>query len=286
MKYTEVVDKFLMYLASIDRSLETIEGYRKELEYFNRYLKSIYIKDLDVKDITLENIEGYMYHIKQRGKADSTRKRVVYILRSFYNYACKRKLCEENLPATLESIKTNQKERVFLDEEEIELMFIHISHPILKSAIQTLYYTGMRVSELTNLRLRDLDMENRLIYIIAGKGNKNRTIPINSKLYKILKDYLKDIRPVVDSDRLFCTQRSGKLSSQYINKTLYQAQKNSGIEKRVSAHVLRHSFASHLIKLNVPLPYVQKLLGHADLRVTSIYIHQDMGQLREAIDRM
>lgn len=152
MKYTEVVDRFLMYLGSIDRSLETIEGYRKELEYFNRYLKSIYIKDLDVKDITLEHIEGYMYDIKQRGKADSTRKRVVHILRSFYNYACKRKLCEENLPATLESIKANQKERVFLDEEEIELLFIHINHPMLKSAIQTLYYTGMRVSELTNLR--------------------------------------------------------------------------------------------------------------------------------------
>jgi len=286
MKYEEVVERFLSFLISMDRSMATVEGYKKELRYFFHYLESLYSRDIDMEDISLEDIEGYMYEIKKMGKADSTRKRVIYILRSLYNYACKRKICSENHAADLETIKVSQRERVFLHENEVNLLFRHISHPILKAAIQTMYYTGIRVSELTNLELRDLDMDKRVIYVIEGKGKKNRTIPINNKLYKILKNYLEYIRLDMDSYRLFCTRTSGQVSPQYINRILHQAQKDSGIKKKISAHILRHSFASHLVKQNVPLPYVQKLLGHADLRVTSIYIHQDMGQLREAIDRL
>lgn len=284
MIYSEVVDRFLKYQESIDRSSETIKGYRKELRYFGNFLNELYSREKNIDEITLEDIEAYMYRMKDQGKMDSTRNRVIYILRSLYNYACKRDLCMKNLPSDIEPIKIKQKERTFLQEEEVRLLFNNIHNPMLKAAIQTLYYTGTRVSELTNLELENLDMDNRLIYVVEGKGNKDRTIPINEKLYKVLDEYLKFIRPDIDSERLFCTKRSGKLSPQYINRTLHQAGKESGIRKRISAHILRHSFASNLIKYNVPLPHLQKLLGHADLRVTSIYIHQNMEQLREAIE--
>lgn len=177
-----------------------------------------------------------------------------------------------------------QQERFFLNDDQIQELFSHVDHPIIKVAVQSLYYTGMRVSELTELRVHHLDMNNRLIFIENGKGNKDRTIPVSKKLYAILDNYLENIRPSIKSDRLFCTARSGALSPQYINVILTEAQEPLNFERKVTPHILRHSFASMMIKANVPLPYLQKLLGHADLRVTSLYIHQDMQELRDAVE--
>lgn len=284
MKYSQVVERFLKYLESIDRSVETIEGYRKELRYFGEFLVEKYTSEKDIQDIILEDLEDYMYYIKIKGKAEATRNRVIYIFRSLYKYAYKRELCVKNLPLFLEAIKVKRKERFFLNENEIVELFNNIEKPVLKAAIQTMYYTGVRVSELLNLEIKDLDLDSRLLHIIDGKGKKDRVIPINKKLYLIIKDYIKNIRPKVGSDRLFCTKKTGRLSSQYINSSLKKAQENMNLKQGVSAHILRHSFASSLIKKNIPLPYLQKLLGHADLRVTSIYIHQEIDQLREAIE--
>lgn len=107
---------------------------------------------------------------------------------------------------------------------------------------------------------------------------------LSSKLEGIILNYIKNIRPNIDSKKFFCTSRTGSLSSQYINTSLKLAQEPMRLESKVSAHILRHSFASNMIKKGVPLPYLQKLLGHSDLRVTSIYIHQDINELREAME--
>lgn len=284
MKYSQVVEKFLKYLVSVDRSSETVEGYRKELGYFGDFLLVKDPIEKHMEEISLEDLEDYMHHIKMKGKMSATRNRVIYIFRSFYNYAYKRGLTLEQLPLFLEPIRVKQKERFFLDEEQVEVLFANIDKPLLKAAIQTIYYTGIRVSELINLEVKDIDMNNRLIHIVDGKGKKDRKIPISQKLYTIIKYYLENIRPNIDSKRLFCTKRTGSLSSQYINSTLKKAQETMGLERRVSAHILRHSFASSMIKANVPLPYLQKLLGHADLRVTSLYIHQNIEELRKAVE--
>ncbi len=284
MLYSQVVDKFLRYIESIDRSSETVEGYKKELRYFGEFLNGKYNFEKDMENISLEDLEDYMYYIKAKGKMDSTRSRVIYIFRSLYKYAYKRELCEKDLPIHLEAVRVKSKERVYLNEKEIQELFCHIKKPILKAAIQTMFYTGIRVSELTNLNLEDVDMDNRLIYIVDGKGKKDRKIPISGKLYEIIKDYMDNTRPDIKSSRVFCTKKSGGLSSPYINVVLKKAGESMGLEKRISAHILRHSFASSLIKANVALPHLQKLLGHADLRVTSLYIHQDIDQLRESIE--
>lgn len=284
MKYSYVVENFLRYLESIDRSLETIIGYKKELGYFGDYLMDKYSIEKDIHEISLEDLEEYMYLIKLKGKMSSTRNRVIYIFRSLYNYAYRREICYKQLPLFIEPIKVKQNERFFLNEKQVEELFNNIDKPLLKAAIQTMFYTGMRVSELINLQVGDLDMNSRLLYIVNGKGKKDRIIPISQKLYIIIKDYMENIRPDIESNKLFCTKKSGSLSSQYINAALKRAQEPLGLKQRVSAHILRHSFASSLIKANVPLPYLQKLLGHADLRVTSVYIHQNIDELRGAIE--
>lgn len=284
MLYNDVVKSFLRYLESIDRSNETIKGYKKELKYLGEFLHQKYTEDIEVQDITIIDLEDYMYHIKKMGKMPATRSRVVYILRSFYNYLYKRELCQKNLGLFLESVKVKQRERTYISEEDMLLLSEQIDMPVIKVAVQTLFYTGLRVSEAVNLDIIDVKLDYGIISVIGGKGDKDRVIPINDKLHNILTDYIENIRPEVDSNRFFCTKKTGKLSTQYINVSLRKATTSLNWDKTISAHILRHSFASNLILHNVPLPAVQKLLGHSDLRVTSRYIHQDLKQLEDAVN--
>lgn len=284
MKYCVAVEGFIRYLESIDRSIETINGYRKELGYFGRFLEEKYSFEKDIENVSIEDLEDYMYFLKKSGKMSATRSRVVYILRSFYNYLYKRGYCFKNLAIFLEAVKVKQSERTFISEKELTVLVGSIDQPIVKVAVQTIFYTGLRISETVNLTVDDVNLDKRIIYIVGGKGNKDRVVPICNKLYNILIDYVDNIRPIVESDRFFCTKKTGKLSPQYINVLLHKATKSLGWEKNISAHILRHSFASNLILQNAPLPAVQKLLGHSDLRVTSRYIHQDLKQLEDAVN--
>jgi integrase/recombinase XerD len=129
-----------------------------------------------------------------------------------------------------------------------------------------------------------VELKNKVIKVRQGKGNKDRSIPINDKLHQELTAYLKDHRPLVSSDRFFATSKTGTLSRQTINHELEVTTTKLGWSKHVTAHILRHSFATSLVRNNAPLPAVQKLMGHSDLRVTSRYIHQNMDQLHQAVN--
>lgn len=237
-----------------------------------------------MEQISSVDLEDYMYYLKKSGKKSATRSRVVYIFRSLYKYSYKRELCTKNLAIFLESVKVKQTERDYLSEEEFILLIQKINSSIVKAAVQTIFYTGLRVSEALNLTMENVKLDEKIIYTISGKGDKDRIIPISNKLYYILDDYVKNIRPDVESNKFFCTKKTGSLSPQYINRMLHIAKDSLNWEKNISAHILRHSFASNLILQNAPLPAVQKLLGHSDLRVTSRYIHQDLRQLEEAVN--
>lgn len=286
MKSSMSAERFLRYLESIDRSKETIKGYQKELKYFNKFLQEKYCYEVEIEDITIEDLEDYMYYLKKMEKKSSTRSRVVYVLRSFYNYLYKRELCHKNLAIFIEGVKVKQNERVYISEEELILLSKRIDTLIVRIAVLTIFYTGLRVSEAVGLTLDNVNMKEKIIYVKGGKGDKDRVIPISDKLYNILTDYIDNIRPSVDSNMFLCTQKTGKLSPQYINQKLHKAKDSLGWEKNISAHILRHSFASNLILHNASLSAVQKLLGHSDLRVTSRYIHQELDQLKDAVNKL
>lgn len=165
---------------------------------------------------------------------------------------------------------------------ELELLFEQIDKKLIKVAVMTLAYTGLRISELTEMKLRDVDLVNKTLKV-TGKGNKQRIVSISDNLYAILKDYLKQLHPK-NSDYFFATQKTGRLSSQYINKILRTSTEAAGIMKKVSAHTLRHSFASHLIRSKVDVATLQRLLGHTNVRTTSVYLHTDYDQLKEAVN--
>jgi integrase/recombinase XerD len=277
------IQDFIRYMQLIDRSKQTIMGYKKELIYFDNFLSVKHNCPMYIKDIELKDIEDYLLDQKKRGIASSSRSRSVYILRSFYNYCVKKDIVIKNIASLVEPMKVKQKERDFLTEEEFESLADAIKQPVIKTVVQTMFYTGGRMSEIIHLKLEDVNLENKVIHIIEGKGGKDRDIPINNKLYDILQNYLKNIREA-DSDRFFALEKTGKVSSTYVNRLIKEAAYEIGLEKDVSAHVLRHSFGTNLLEKGASVVSIQKLLGHANLAVTTRYLHQDMNKLSDTVN--
>lgn len=277
--------RFLEYLKSIDRSSETIRGYEMDLEFFDRYLAQKYNCFIYLEDVTSTDIEDYLLWLKEKKNyAPASRSRHLNTLRSFFSWASRKELVERNITLNVEAIKLRKKERTYLSEEEVEELVEVIAHPMISIVVRTLYFTGLRISECLNLTLDTVDLEKRIIRVIAGKGNKDRNIPIAGRLLPILKDYLKTIRPETSSPLFFATGKTGKLSAVYVNAELAAAVERLGWSKKVTAHILRHSFASQLVQKDVNLVQIQKLLGHSSLAVTSIYTHANMGQLQDAVN--
>lgn len=284
MLFKRAIAEFIRHLDSIDRSQETITGYGKELKYIEEYLSEKYNSMVYVEDIKLDDLEQYMNYLKDKGNKSASRSRVIYVLRSFYNYVCRKGICDKNIAELMEPVKVKQEERTYLTDTEFQELRDEIEHEIVKAVVDTIYYTGLRVSEVTNLTLDDIDMGKGVIQVIGGKGNKDRKVPISSKLKPILQDYLDNVRPETKSYKFFCTKRTGKVSAQSINRELHKSTDKLKWSKKVTAHILRHSFASNLVSNDAPLASVQKLLGHSDLRVTSRYIHQSMDELEDAVN--
>ncbi len=285
MLYTKAVLEFLKYMEITDKSKESINGYKKELRYMNDFLSTKYNSPLYIEDILLEDIENYILFKKKKGLSASTRRRSIYILRSFYNYCVKKEICSKNLPSIIEPIKVKEKERDFILEEEFIALTNNILQPVVKTIVQTMYYTGGRVSEILNLRLEDVDLDRKIIYIIEGKGNKDRKIPINHKLYRILNNYLENIRVTeVETSKFFTTKYTGKVSNSYVNKCIQDSCNNLGWNKPISSHIMRHSFATNLLHKGASLVSIQKLLGHSNLSITSKYLHQNMDTLSNAVN--
>ena len=280
----KAIETYKQYMINTEKSNETIRGYMQELRKMERWLMYNLNYPPYLEDITLTHLEEYLGMQMKEGLSSASRSRSYHIIRAFYNYCYKKELIERNIALSLEPIKVKTKEREHLEEEEVLALIQAIDHGIIKVAVETIYHTGLRVSECTNLKIEHVDLEKKIINVVAGKGNKDRIIPISKKLEIILTDYIKRIRPRVNSKYIFATEKSGRLSPQYINREIHAATKILGWDKVVTAHILRHSFASKLVKQEVHLVKIQKLLGHADLRVTSIYTHTNQEELRQAVN--
>jgi len=281
----DAIEKYKQYLITMDKSNETIKGYMSDLSSFQSFIEEKYNCPLYLEEIQTTDIEDYLYDLKKIKKLQpASRSRNLYTLRSFWKYCTNKGLCDRNIAILLEPIKTQKKERVYLSMEEAAELIDAVSHPLVKVIVETLFYSGMRINECLNLRLKDVDLERKVIHVINGKGKKDRNIPINKNLYSILKNYINNIRPNIDSNYFFATKKSGHISSTYVNRILQDTAKELNWTKKITAHILRHSFASNLIRNGVNIVHVQKLLGHSNLKVTSIYTHASMDDLNQAIN--
>ena len=281
-------DKYLNHLVSMERSGETIRGYRTVLNYLEEYFAIKYNRDVYLDEVTFGDLDDFICSMSTEKKWQiNSVKKCHYVLSSFFGYCYRKELCPKDISKQMEPVKGEQKERVYLTTEEFERLINHLDHHIVKHIALTMFYSGIRISECLNLKIGDLDFKRSVFKIRKGKGKTFRLVPMHEKLKKILKSYLKDnnLRDFkVREGRVFATARSGAISAVYVNQKLKEASLRAGLPKGISAHVLRHSFASNLVNKNRSLVHVQKLLGHADLRTTGIYTHAKLDELAESVN--
>jgi len=288
----EAVAAFLDYLdIELSRSSATLKGYRKDLKVFADFLKNTGRGNIPLKEMTPELLGAYLRHLsKERGNQANTVRRRVTALKSFCSFLTENGYLQRNPAENLPRPRSPQKYPRYLQKEEIEKLLSAIeedgSQTRLrdKTALMLLYYTGVRVGELVNLRRRELDLTSGFITIARSKGGRFRRIPLHPRLKSQLEKYLQDA-PEPPGEYLFVNRAGQPLSTDYIHHIIGEyAQKALG--KKVSPHMLRHSFATHLYREEVDLAALGKLLGHAGLRTTAVYTHTDIKHLREAVNSL
>jgi site-specific recombinase XerD len=286
MRLNEVILRFQKYQIALDRSEHTIHAYTNDLHHFGIYLAKAHNCAVYLEDITTEDIEEYLYHLKEEKEyKPASRKRKLAVLRAFYTFCYRKQFCIQNAAAEVEQIKIDHKERSYLTDEEVEKFIVSVEHRLMKLVIQTLYYTGLRISECVGLTLDDVDAAENVFHV-KGKGGKGRMIPMHEKLKALLVDYRDNWRPERGTDNFFCTYQSGKLSRNYVNRIIKETRAQLGWKKPICCHSFRHAFSSSLVKRNVNIVKIQKLLGHASLATTSIYTHTSLDELYRAINTL
>lgn len=286
MLFTEGQQHFKKYMIYHEMSPETVKGYMKDLRCFNQFITDRYNSLVYVEDITVEDVEEYMYYlVDERELAPRSRNRYLFSLRSFFNYAVKKQWVKRNVAAEVDPVKVMEEKKVALTKEEIEELLDAIDHPIIHFAVALMSYSGMRVIEAKGLKMSDIDFE-RNRFLVNGKGRRQRYVPIAKALKPYLDDYLNHIRVDVDSDYVLATTKTGRLSAGYINLVLHKATKKLGWDKTVTCHTLRRSFATNLLREGVNVFAISKLLGHKSLKTTTLYLQLNENELQSAVDKL
>lgn len=279
----EAIRQFETYMIASGFSKHTIRHYIADLHRLHAYLAgSVFNGEYAVLEIKRKHLEEYLVYLKDvRGNADQTRDAVLTSIKSFLNYLLDNDYVEKNVAKPI-IIKVPIRERDFLTQSEIKDFISKIDHPVLYGVIWTILLAGLRVSEVVQLNVQDVDLTERMLFIRQAKGKKDRMIPISKTLFQILSDY--ENIAMENRTSYFATYQTLSISEQYINKKIKQYREAAGIEKRVSAHVLRHSFGSMLANQNCPVQIIQRLLGHSNIRTTSIYLHTSKSEMKQAVD--
>jgi site-specific recombinase XerD len=285
--FSQAIPLFKDWLKTRGMRKETLRGYDLDLNQFQLWMTALMNRPIFVDEVQLSHGERFVeYLANERDCKPATLNRKINALSSFFTFLRKRKMVMDNPMEDLERVKVPQTERTYLSEEEVIAIVQAIDHPVAHYFVMMMAYTGIRVKECITLTLKQVNLEEGYVQVIDGKGGKNRRVPMNQQLVEHMKEYLDQHRPDTDSLFFFAIKKSGSISVQYINRLLKKAAKKSGIQKHVTSHILRHSFASLLVKKDTHVAVIQRLLGHADVRTTSIYMHVNQDELQEAVNQI
>lgn len=281
--YDEMVKKYLKHLENMDSSPHTVRHYRTTLRELGTFLKEKKGAAISLEDIQLQDLSSYLSYKKEQGTCGRTRRNYIITFRSFWKYLVRNKYATDNPSLQLEDIHVEKKERIYLTETEMKQFLDVIDRPIIYAACSTICYSGLRISELCQMKLTDVNFTRNVIHVVCGKGKKDRIIPLNTELKQILENYINHDRNP-NSKYLFSSATSGRLSHQYLNQMIHRYAKQAGVNPKISAHCLRHSFASALVAKGAPITSIQRLLGHTDLKTTNIYMHVDQKDLIRTVN--
>ena len=293
MNWKPSINGFKAYLV-LERTMSsnTIEAYTRDLSKLVQFLE---INDFDLHPTQIEtrHLETFILWLNELGLGARSQARLLSALKTFYKYLLVEDLIETDPTRLLEGPKLRRKIPEVLNYEEIQAMLaaIDLSHDHgvrNRAMLETLYACGLRVSELINLKLSNIRLDIGFIKII-GKGDKERIVPIGEEAAKHIQFYLEGVRGHQNNihpehiNMLFLNRRGKKLSRVMVFMIVKELAKLAGIEKKVSPHTFRHSFATHLIEGGADLKAVQDMLGHESIITTEIYTHLDTDFLKETI---
>jgi len=281
-------NNFLTYLeAERNASPHTIKNYRSDLKEFWVFLGD----QCSLSDISYHSIRKYLAHLKERNYLKSTVSRKLASLKSFFKYLARENKLPSNPAAGISTPKRERKLPDFLEVGEVEHL-IEVTQGDRwemkrdRAILETLYSSGIRVSELVGLNTDDVDLLSGLVKV-RGKGKKERIVPIGSHAVDALKDYLDADHNGAGQNSMpvFLNRRKTRLTDRSVRRILLKCAKKATLKKGISPHTLRHSFATHLLDRGADLRSVQELLGHAHLSTTQIYTHVTARRLKEVYDQ-
>lgn len=285
MNWDPLIKSFSTYLR-IERSLSTntIESYSNDLNKLSDFLTP---KSISATKVRLNDLKDFITSISEI-LSEASQSRIISAIKSFYKFLLIENLIQTDPSENLVSPKIGRKLPNVLTIEEINLIINSVESNNVgirnRAIIEIIYGCGLRVSELTNLLLSNLFLKQGYIKIV-GKGNKERLSPIGSLAIDSLNDFLTNVRPGLKinnkfSDHVFINNRGTSLSRSMIFKMIKKYTMKANIDKDISPHSLRHSFATHLVEGGANLRAVQEILGHSSITTTEIYTHLDSDYLR------
>ena len=287
------INSYQQYLR-IEKSLSihTIDAYKRDIKKLGQYFTSIE-PPKNPKDIQYEDFMGFLAQLHQEKISARTQSRIISSIKSFYKFLFLEKEITTNPSDLIESPKIGKKLPEFLTIDEIDLLIQSIDRSKKEgernlAMLEVLYGCGLRVSELIDLKISEIYWKEGFIRII-GKGNKERLVPLGKIASKHLKIYIQEVRVHQKNikeqfiDHVFINKNGTKLSRVMIFKIIKSLKQKSGINKNISPHTLRHSFATHLVEGGADLRAVQEMLGHQSITTTEIYTHLDRNYLKQTI---
>ncbi len=280
-----IIQDFIEYLESRQVSKNTLLSYKRDINQLAEYLDGVGKKMFEA---TEEDLVAYIAYMQTLGKSNATISRCIASMKAFYRYLLKLKLVEENIADKLSSPKVEKKELSILSVTEVESL---LEQPNLsdlkgqrdKAMLETLYATGIRVTELISLNLSELNLNAG--HIKVKKKNKERIIPLGNTTLRYLREYVENVRPLLikteDEPSLFINANGQKMTRQGFWKILKQYKEQAKIDKELTPHTIRHSFAVHMLQNGAEIKTVQELLGHTDVASTLMYTHVADMRLRD-----
>lgn len=290
MDWRSAIKGFRAYL-KLEKGLSenSIEAYSRDIDKLEQYADA---QNLKPEAVSPSDLRQFITWVNELGMLASSQARVLSGVKSFYKYLLIEDIIKSDPAELLEAPKKQRKLPTVLSYADIEKLLAAIDlskpeGPRNKAIIEVLYSCGLRVSELTELKLSNLYLDIEFIKVL-GKGSKERLVPIGGEAIKALTLWIEQVRvhtPIKkgEEDMVFLNRRGSRLSRVYVFMLIKQLAEMAGIKKTISPHTLRHSFATHLVEGGADLRAVQEMLGHESITTTEIYTHLDREYLKEVI---
>ena len=271
------IKNFLEFLKNEKQSSEnTLQSYERDILQFDKYLNE---NKLNYSKITSNDIKDYLSYLQKEGKKTSSISRCLASIRAFYQYENRVKKVKTNPTENIKAPKVEKHAPSILSSQEVELLLEQPKNVDLKGTrdkamLEFAYATGMRVTEIISLNLSDVNIENSTV--ACKTNNKQRVIPLGSLSLKALQEYIENARPILVKDEneeaLFVNINGRRLTRQGFWKIVKYYKEQAHITKDITPHVLRHSFATHLLQNGADLKSIQTMLGHSDISSTQVYM--------------